>query len=547
MGNHFYLIDWIVLFAYFAGIMLLGFSFWKRSASSSEFTSGGGSLPGWLCGLSIFATYLSSISYLALPGKSFAADWNAFVFSLSLPFAAFIAVKWFLPYYRSTGEVSAYAMLEHRFGAWARIYASSFYLLFQIARMGVVMYLMALPMAVIFGWDMRTVIVATGISVTIYAFVGGIVAVIWADAIQAIVLMLGAVIALVILMLGMPEGPQQVFEMAKQGDKFSLGNTDLFNIAEPTLWVVLAMGLVENLKNFGVDQSYIQRYIASRSEKEAARGVWLGALLYIPVSAMFFFIGTSLFAFYHTNQSDIPEVKQIVAQQRLLQKGIEPAYTTSPDGKQIFDESYRQKVESITATLTNKEIGDRVFPHFIAKYLPPGLTGLLIAAIFAAAMSTVSTSLNSSATLVMSDFYQRFFRPDATDRQLMTALHLSTIIWGVLGTAMALSLVTLTESVLDIWWTLSSILGGGIVGLFLLGIISRQAGNAAAVTGVLTGSLVLIWMVVSTSEIWPESLAHLKSPFHKFMVIVVGTLTILLVGIAASVIWKRPVQSVTEQ
>ncbi len=542
MGSHFYLIDWIVLFAYFAGIMLLGFSFWKRSGSSSEFTSGGGTLPGWLCGLSIFATYLSSISYLALPGKSFADNWNPFVFSLSLPFAAFIAVKFFLPYYRSTGEVSAYAMLEHRFGAWARIYASSFYLVFQIARMGVVMYLMALPMAVIFGWDMRTVIIATGISVTVYAFVGGIVAVIWADAIQAIVLMLGAVIALGILLVGMPEGPQQVFEMAKEGNKFSLGSIDLFNVAKPTLWVVLAMGLVENLKNFGVDQSYIQRYIASRSEKEAARGVWLGALLYIPVSAMFFFIGTSLFAFYHTNDTDIPEVKQVVAQQRLLQKGIKPAYTSSSDGKRVFASGYRKQVDEITSGLTSKDIGDRVFPHFIAKYLPPGVTGLLIAAIFAAAMSTVSTSLNSSATLVMSDFYQRFFRPDATDHQLMSVLHLSTVIWGIFGTAMALSLVSLTDSVLDIWWTLSSILGGGIVGLFLLGIISRQAGNAAAVTGVLAGSLVLIWMVISTSDIWPESLAHLQSPFHKFMVIVVGTLTILLVGIAASAIWKRPPQ-----
>ena len=539
MGNHFYLIDWIVLFAYFAGIMLLGFSFWKRSGSSSELTSGGGTLPGWLCGLSIFATYLSSISYLALPGKSFAADWNSFVFSLSLPIAAFIAVKWFLPYYRSTGEVSAYAMLEHRFGAWARIYASSFYLVFQIARMGVVMYLMALPMAVIFGWDMRTLIVATGISVTIYSFVGGIVAVIWADAIQAIVLMLGAVIALVILLMGMPEGPQQVFEMAAKEHKFSLGSTDLFNIAEPTIWVVLIYGLVENLKNFGVDQSYIQRYIASRSEKEAARGVWLGALLYIPISAMFFFIGTSLYAFYHTNNTDIAEVKQIVAEQRLLQKGIQPSYTTSPDGKPIPDPKYSRQVDEIASSLTNKDIGDRVVPHFIAKYLPPGVTGLLIAAIFAAAMSTVSTSLNSSATLVMSDFYQRFFRPDATERQLMFALHLSTLLWGIFGTAMALSLVSLTESVLDVWWTLSSILGGGIVGLFLLGIVSRQAGNAAAVTGVLAGSLVLIWMVVSTSDVWPDSLAHLQSPFHNFMTIVVGTLTILLVGIAASAIWKR--------
>ncbi len=126
-------------------------------------------MPGWVCGLSIFATYLSSISYLALPGKSFADNWNPFVFSLSIPIATWIAVRWFLPYYRASGEVSAYALLEHRFGVWARLYASVFYLLTQIARMGVVMYLMALPLAVIFGWDIRLIILFTGVSVTIYS------------------------------------------------------------------------------------------------------------------------------------------------------------------------------------------------------------------------------------------------------------------------------------------------------------------------------------------------------------------------------------------
>jgi SSS family solute:Na+ symporter len=224
--SHFYTLDWIVLILYFVGVMALGFSFWRRSRTSEEFTAGGRSLPGWLTGLSIFATYLSSISYLALPGKSFVSDWNPFVFSLGLPIAAFVAVKWFLPYYRSTGEVSAYAMLEKRFGAWARVYASSFYLLIQIARMGVVMYLMALPMAVIFGWDMRIVILITGAAVTLYSFVGGVVAVIWADAIQAIVLMAGAVVALAVILWNMPGGAMEVFEIAAKENKFSLGSYD---------------------------------------------------------------------------------------------------------------------------------------------------------------------------------------------------------------------------------------------------------------------------------------------------------------------------------
>ncbi|MCA9137671.1 MAG: sodium:solute symporter, partial [Planctomycetales bacterium] len=274
-------LDWLVLVVYFVGILAIGAIFWRRNKSSDDFTAGGRALPGWLCGMSIFATYLSSISYLALPGKAFVANWNAFAFSLALPPAAWIAVHFFLPMYRASGEVSAYSLLEHRFGLWARLFASSFYLLFQVARIGVVMYLMALPMAILFGWDIRTLILVTGVIVTAYSFIGGITAVIWADAIQAFVLLAGAFLALAILLIGMPGGPTQVFEVASAESKFSLGSMSLLDVSTPTLWIVLAYGLFENLKNFGIDQSYVQRYIASSSDREAAKSVWLGALLYV--------------------------------------------------------------------------------------------------------------------------------------------------------------------------------------------------------------------------------------------------------------------------
>ena len=207
MQNHFTGVDWAVLAAYFVGTMSIGVYFYSRSRSTEGFTAAGRSLPGWVCGLSIFATYLSSISFLALPGKAFVGNWNAFVFSLSLPIATWIAVRWFMPFYRRSGEVSAYAHLERRFGSWARVYASLFYLLTQIARMGAVMYLMALALSVPLNWDIRTIIVVTGVSVTVYTFVGGIVAVIWADALQALVLMVGAVVCVGGDALGAARGP----------------------------------------------------------------------------------------------------------------------------------------------------------------------------------------------------------------------------------------------------------------------------------------------------------------------------------------------------
>ncbi|MEZ6191291.1 MAG: sodium:solute symporter [Phycisphaerales bacterium] len=527
MSDYFTILDVIVLLVYFLGTMGIGFYFWSRSRSSESFTAAGRSLPGWVCGLSIFATYLSSISYLALPGKSFADNWNPFVFSLAVPIATVIAVRFFIPYYRASNEVSAYALLEHRFGLWARVYVSLFYLLTQIARMGIVMYLMALPMQIIFGWDIYTVILVTGVSVTIYAFVGGITAVIWADAVQAIVLMLGAVVSLVVMLVRIPGGPSRVIEVAAEHNKFSLGSFELLNVSAPTFWVVLLYGLFINLQNFGIDQSYIQRYIAAKSEREAKKACgWVRSFI-SPLRPVFF-IGSTLFTYYDTQPQKLDEIKTIVAEQKV-----------SYDNPGLTGEAYKLEVAETAAGLGNQDIGDRVFLFFIARELPPGVTGLLVAAIFAAAMSTVSTSLNSSATLLMSDFYERFFRRDATDRQRMVALYTATVVWGVLGTAMALALVALTASALDMWWMLASIFSGGMVSLFLLGMISRRAGNAAAVTAVLVGGLVIFWMVFSVTDFWPKSLVGMKSPFHSFMVIVVGTLTILLIGIGLSTVWPR--------
>ncbi|NMC19468.1 MAG: sodium:solute symporter [Thermogutta sp.] len=534
MSAHFYLLDWGVLAVYFAAMAALGFVLRGKARSSEGFTAGDRSMSGLLCGLSIFATYLSSISYLALPGKSFAADWNPFVFSLAVPITTWIAVRWFLPYYRRYGEVSAYALLEKRFGTWARLYAGTFYLLFQLARIGIVLYLMALPMAVIFGWDMRAVIVVTGVCVVGYSLMGGIRAVIWADAIQAVVLLVGAVFALIVIWLRLPQGPAEMLSQAAQDGKLALGSMNPLVVSQATFWVVLAYGIVENLKNFGIDQSYIQRYIAARDEREAKAGLWLGGLLYLPVSALFFLIGTSLFYFYQSRPGEIPEVKQIVARQRLLQQGIRPPESdvdVSPQAR-LYDE----RLQEVAEGLKPQDIGDRVFPHFIAKHLPPGITGLLIAAVFAAAMSTVSTSLNSSATLIMTDFYRRFLDPDAPDRRLVFVLRAATTVWGVLGIATALALVRLTESVLDIWWTLSSVLSGGIVGLFLLGRISRKADNRSGAPAVAVGLAAIAWMVLSASDWWPLAWSRFRSPFHAFLVTVLGTAVILGVGMAAAAI-----------
>ncbi len=550
---HFHPFDWIVLIAYFLLTMAIGFYFYKRTRSTEGYTTGNRTLPGWACGLSIMATYLSSISYLSNAGKSFTADWNAFVFTLTLPLTTLIAVVWFLPYYRKGKHVSAYAQLENRFGAWARVYASIFYLLTQIARIGVIMYLTALPLQVIFEWNIYVILIGMGLCVTIYSLAGGIVAVIWTDAIQAIVLMGGAVICLAIMLFEVPGGVAGMLETASEHHKFSLG--EFFNPAsgafwsQRSFWVILLYGVAINLQNFGIDQSYIQRYISSRSDKEARNGLWLGGLLYVPLSALFFLIGTTLFVQYEASKvpgtEDMRELRTIAAKEELYRKRVcadAPEY----EAKLEAQVGELEKEQAETGKIP-KKLGDRAFPHFISKHLPPGLTGLLIAAVFAAAMSSISTGLNSSATLIMTDFFKRFLRPSAGEKSCMLVLYGSTVAWGVFGTVLAVYLISLTESVLDIWWTLSGVFGGGICGLFLLGIMTRVR-KPAAVGGVIVGALVLVWMsipkfvsyyaMISRDQALAERVkAHVEnwdsllySPFHVYFIPVFAILVILLSG-----------------
>lgn len=482
-------IDIVIFLVYLLGIVLFGVSFYNKERTSGDFSTGSGTLPVWVIGLSIFATFVSSISYLALPGIAFLSDWNAFVFSLSIPVAIFMAIKFFIPLYRSVGSPSAYTYLEERFGPWAKNYVAIFWLLTQVMRVAVILYLLALPMYVILGWDMRLIIVITGISVMIYAILGGIKAVIWTDAIQAIILIVGALVTLGILMFSLPEGPRQYFEVAANHEKFSLGSFGL-SLTESTFWVVFIYGIFINLQNYGIDQNYIQRYMSARNEEEAISSAFGGGLLYIPVSLLFFMIGTGLFVYY-----------------------------------QVFP-------DLLPVEFREAGMSDSVFPHFIVNGLPVGITGLLIASIFSAGMSTISTSLNSGATVIMNDFYRRY-KKNVSEKESVSVLYLASALICVLGVVISFYIIQV-ESALDIWWNLAGIFSGGMLGLFLLGYFSRKVTNTPAVVGVLLGLLVITWMTLS-----PVYFADaLSNPLHSYLTIVVGTLVIFLTGFLLSLIMK---------
>ncbi|MBQ8065691.1 MAG: sodium:solute symporter [Prevotella sp.] len=483
-----HVIDFVVFLVFTLGVVVFGCSFFKKGSTADEFTSAGHSIPGWVVGMSIFATYVSSISYIGYPGKAFAADWNAFVFSLSIPIASYFAAKYFVPFYRHSGSVSAYTFLEEKFGRWARLYASACYLLTQIARMGSILYLLAVPMYILMGWNLHAVIILTSAGIIVYSMLGGLKAVIWADAIQGIILIGGAVLCLAILMFSMPEGPMQTFKLAAhspEGNKFSLG-AFTSDLTTSTFWVCLIYGVFINLQNYGIDQNYVQRYHAAKTDKDAKFSALFGGYLFIPVSALFFLIGSALYSYYQAGVAELP------------------------------------------ADIAAKP--DYVFPYFIVSGLPVGLRGLLIASIFAAGMSTVSTSVTSAATIILADYVRPFFQK--ARRRELAVVRLSSVAVGLLGAAVAIAMLSV-ESIIDAWWTLSSIFSGGMLGLFLLGCIPQKINRAAAFAGCVAGVLVIGW--ISLAELW-----HLPGPhLHPYLAIVLGTTVIFLTGFLLTLLLRK--------
>ena len=508
--------DTAVIVLYFLSMLLMGILLGRKNRSAAQFTTASGKMPGWAIGMSLFGTFLSSNTFIGNPGKAFGSNWNSFVFTLTLPIAAAIGVKYLIPYFRKTGELSAYEHFEKRFGPWARTYAVCCFLLTQLARTGTIFLGVGLTLNALTGIDIRLIILITGIVVTIYTVMGGMEAVIWTEVVQSIIKTAGALLVLVLVIMGVRGGATEIMHVAQAGHKLSLGSFKPGFTAD-TFWVVFLYGLCINLTNFGVDQNYVQRYHTASSVKSASKSLWLCVYMYVPASLLFFIIGTCLYTYYHQHAGMLQQVKEQVAAIRLG-----PGATAGA-------------IHAQAAMLTDADIGDKVLPHFIVNKVPAGLVGLIFAAILSAAMGTISSGFNSSATIYMVDIHKRYINPAVTDKQQLRILYLATILIGLLATGIGISIIG-AGSVLDLWWKLSGIFAGGMLGLFALAMIARHAGHSAALTGVITGTLVIIWMVFSQSGIVPPLL---RNPLHANMTVVVGALSIFLAGVLTQKIKQK--------
>lgn len=434
-------INYLVLGLYFAGMLYLGFYFIKKDGDVDDYFKAGGRIPWWAAGISIFATTLSAITFISIPAKAYATDWHMLVFQLCIIFVAPIVIQFFLPFFRRFNLSTAYQYLELRFNSTLKWLASALFILFMVTRIAVVLYLPSLALNAVTGFDIFMSIILMGVVTIIYCTSGGIEAVVWGDVIQGIILMGGALVAFVFMITGIEGGISGFTEIVISHEKMKIFDFSL-DISKPVFWVVLIGGLANTLILYTSDQSVVQRYMTTKDEKATGRSIWFNGIISIPVSITFFLLGTGLFAFYYSNP------------------------------------------ERLAATNPNI---DSVFPQFIVGELPAGMAGLLISAIFAAAMSTISSNINSVSSVFTSDFYLSIAKNTTTKKTMMVA-RISSIGIGILGIGMALVLSTWSiESLWDQFNTFLGLLTSGIGALFLMGIFSKRISPQAALSGLLGG------------------------------------------------------------
>lgn len=444
----FKIMDWLVVGLYFLLVIAISVIVSRKMQdTTSDFFLGGRKIPWWAAGLSIFGSKLSALTFIAIPAKAYATDWVYFLNNMMIVAVAPLIVYFYLPYFRKLKLTSVYEYLEIRFSNRVKLLGSLTFVLFQVSRLGIVIYLPALVLSAVTGINMMVCIVGISIITTAYSVSGGIEAVIWTEVMQVAVLLGGALISLVFIANSLDGGVGQLFTEASQNGKFRLAILSR-DFTQPTLWVVLVGGFLTQLVTYSSDQVVVQRYLTTATEKEARQSIYTNAWLVIPASLIFFSVGTALWVYFRH----------------------EPAQL-NPHGNT-----------------------DDIFPWYISQQLPTGLAGLVIAGLFAATMSTISSSMNSIATVTTTDFYQKF-RPRATDRQRLIFARRATLLLGVLGCGIAIYLVSLhNTSIWDQYLKVIGLFGGCLAGMFLAGIFFPRIHATGIMSGFAISAVVLYFV-----------------------------------------------------
>ncbi|WP_215224946.1 sodium:solute symporter family transporter [Echinicola shivajiensis] len=440
-------LNYTVLGIYLGSLVLMGVLISGKQHSTDDYFKAGGRVPWWAAGISIFGTQLSAITFMAIPAKTFATDWTLFFLLMTIIMVAPIIIYVFLPFFRRLNLTTAYEYLELRYNRTVRLIGSLLYTGLQLGRLGIVLLLPSLALSVVTGIDVSLCILIMGLLSIMYTVLGGIEAVIWTDVIQVIVLLGGALLCLAYIFIEIDFDFNQILTLVQESDKVRIFDMS-FDFTGTSFWVVLIGGIASNIVQYGSDQTVIQRYLTTKDERTAARGISTGALMALPSAFIFFSIGTALYLFYKIHPIEL-----------------------SPS------------VES----------ADSIFPFYIVTQLPQGLSGILIAAVFAAAMSSLDSSMNSVATVLTTDFYSILFPKDHKRKNSLRFARWVTVIVGLFGTGFALLMAGL--GIPSLWDQFNMIIGlfaGGLGGIFLIGMLSKKVNGQGAVWGMLASAMVQV-------------------------------------------------------
>jgi solute:Na+ symporter, SSS family len=474
-------VDWTIIAVYLLGMLGVGAYFMRKEKSTEDFFMGGHKIPWWAAGISIYATGTSAISYMAIPAKHFVTNLIYTLTPTLIGFfvAVFIVAKYMIPIVRRLRITTSYEYLKIRFNNSLRLLGSFLCIGMQLGgRMTIVLVLPSIAISAVTGLDPLYSVLIMGVVTVIYTTMGGMSAVIWTDVIQVVVLIGGAILALIMLIMHTDGGLSGFVAINMDYHKFRAIDWS-FNLQAPVIWIFIIAAVV-NAPGIINDQTQVQRALATPSVKDAKKSVIIMQIIVIPANFLFAFLGFALFAYYKSHPA-----------------GMSPAMTN-----------------------------EQAFPLYIVHGLPVGVTGLILAGLFAASMSTLSSSISSSATMIVNDFYKTI-KKSASDRECLLLGKWLTCILGLVGTGLAMYLITLNiSSMFDLWNQMLALFGGGIIGVFGLGMFTKRANSYGAWAGTLASILVTWFVKIAALPIN----AMVYTPMAIVTCLVVGYIVSILTG-----------------
>ncbi len=478
--------DWLVIVVYLASMIGIGMYFYlkEKRNSTSDFFVGGRSIPFWAAGVSLYATNTSSISFIAIPAKAFETNWQYMTNNLIAVLGLMFVAVWIVPLLRRLDLMSVFSYLETRFHPAIRMLASALCIAMQVgARMSVILFLPALAIATITGISVVYSVILMGVFTIIYTAMGGMKAVIWTDFVQVFVKMGGAIFAIGFIIWHLKGGAPEFWQTAMAEQKMHTLDFS-FDLTKATVWGFIFLVVFDVVLTFPKDQVLMQRTLSTKSDKEAGRSIWAFAAIMIPGGFIFYGIGTALFVFYKNNPERLNPLLPI----------------------------------------------DATFPLFIAAELPPGVTGLIIAGIFAAAMATLSSIMNSVATLISVDFYEKLSKK-ANQKTSVLFAEITTVMVGLVAIGLALLLSRYdVHSLFDVSIELAGLLGGGFAGAYTLGMFTRRANSPGVAIGIGCS-------IVLTFTAWSFDLVH------PYFYLAISILLCIVIGYLASLLFPAPKRS----